>query len=472
MCPDQPGPDSLGLKTHGFAARGLKLLKMNRLWIAPWALFLAGHVRAQPLPAPKADRLFEESFRAELIRFLAERPANEAAQEAKRFIESAPELHFRCPTRRDSEALDQVSASAVYYGRTDTILVSGDTLRKGGLEPDYARWRFEPHEYRRAIRLIAPILIHELRHAQIRRELGFDAPVKENELLAYAAQARYIAQEPNLATIRNFDAGARALREYIPLLIERARWSVQEGELVFEQGSTVSAERLAVIDEQLRAVRQRLSELDEDMTRRGWTLTDTDLDEYRVWVSFSQGWDAFERSFAYLDKASIFSDAELGAFAFRMGRVLRLSRNLDSKQRPPEEQLNAAAAAIEVFNDPSKVRSARAYFRDRIERLRPLSGRGFAAPMTDVPVQDAELRAERRWSKPLVGSVFLIAFALGVGLGARRRQGSVRVDPEMAAYVREHAPRYGVDAVRQRLLGEGHPAELVEASVAAALKAN
>jgi len=445
---------------------------MNRLALAAvLAAFLSGHPRAQPLPAQKADRLFEESFRAELIRFLADHPDNEAAQEAKRFIESAPELHFRCPTRRDSEALDEVSAAAVYYGKTDTILVSGDTLRKGGLEPDYARWRFEPHEYRRVIRLIAPILIHELRHAQIRRELGFDAPVRENELLAYAAQARYIAREPALATSRNFDAGVRALREYIPLLIERARWSVQEGELVFEQGSA-SSEKLAAIDERLRAVRQRLSELDEDLTRRGWTLTDTDLDEYRVWAAFSQGWDAFESSFAYLDKASIFSDAELGAFAFRMGRVLRLSRNLDVKQRPPEEQLSAAASAIEVFNDPSKVRTARAYFRDRIGRLRPLSGHGFVAPSAEAPAEHSQARSASRVSQPLLGSIFLIAFVLGVGLGARRRRGRVEVDQEMTAYVREHAPRYGVDAVRRRLLGEGHAPALVEASVAAALKTN
>lgn len=427
------------------------------------------------MPSEAADRLFDQSFRAALLQFLAERPNNTAAQEAKRFVESTPELRFRCPTDEDSAALQVVSAAAVYYGRTRTILISGNTLRKGGIEPDYARWSIQPSEYRRAIRLIAPILIHELRHAQIHRELGIDAPVKENELLAYAAQARYIAQEPDLATQENFGAGMKALKEYIPLLNEKASLSAQETELSYARDAQTDPVKQAQIADQLRELRERIAALEEQLTRRGWVLSETDLDEYRIWAAFASGWETFDRSFDYLGKASVFSDAELTDFVFRMKRAVR-SGGSASRDSAPREDLLAAAAAVETFSDPAKVRAARAYFQDRIERLRPLAGRGFEQ-VSAVSSDSSSAPAQSQSPKPAAPHwLILVCTALGFVAGlwgthrASRRAGLAKADPEMTDYLRRHAERFGIEALRDRLLSEGHPRELVEASVEAALR--
>ncbi|MBI5595619.1 MAG: hypothetical protein HY928_05955 [Elusimicrobia bacterium] len=314
--------------------------------------FLAGPARSQT-----KEEAFDAGFRAALAGYLAESSENPEAAAASAFLASESGLRF------ESSRLSGVRtglAEALYVPTKRAVVISAESLAASGIEPTH--WNIPQETLVPAISRMAPLLIHELFHARVHHELGFSAPVFENELCAYAAEARYVAAEPRLATRENFSAGSAFLAEQVPLVLERmallrrlpdlykgSKAALEAGDA--EKSLRLSGEFMAVERRKVE-VEARMGEKQKELAAR-FRLPLQSVEGLMLWVAYSKDWETLRQAVSHVRLPS----------------------------------LETAS-----WGDEAQARAARDYFAPLAARLAAESGGGFREPMRPAEAAAAPVK--------------------------------------------------------------------------------
>ena len=337
-------------------------------------LLLAG-----PVPAQDKQDAFDAGFRAAVTGYFSRRPANPEAAAAAAFVASAGGLRF------ESSELSGVKtglAEAQYVPSRRAVVVSAESLKSSGIEPSH--WNIPPSVLESAVSRMAPLLIHELRHARAHHDLGFSPPVLENELCAYAAEARFVAAEPELATGENWRAGAAFLDEQVPLVLERMELISRLKRLyagskeALDSGNPEESVRLSkeflAGDARRVEVESLMREKQGDLAAR-YRLPLMRVESFMLWAAYSKGWDELKRAVSHVRLPSVeASDADVSLFLEEEGKAR------SAVGRP-------APLAGDFWGDPARRKAARDYFVPEAARLASESGGGFreAPPAAEPP---------------------------------------------------------------------------------------
>ncbi len=435
----------------------------------PWAvLSLAALLGAAPAP----DKKFNDDFKAAVLRRLAARPANPAAQEAWLFLRDADVVRFR---RDSAEDAVTAGAAAVYVPAEGAIVISGGVLTESGIDPRH--WNLDAAVLDSAVAHMDHLLVHELAHARVHHDLGFNPPVLENELAAYAAQARFVAAEPALATKAGYAAGLKALLDYNPLFLERmaAKKRLEEaGGDVLVANRRRDGRSAAQAQARWDAATREVAEVGERVKRKEAELAAATRVSYRtlnglmVWVAYTRGWRDFTETLSFVPLPSL--RLPQGRIREHVAQTRAVQEALrSSSYLTPDAVASASDAAernVEFWEDSARLGRAGEYFKAALARLEAGSGQGFNPP-AEAAAPAAPLEPDGSPPAALwlaLGGLGLAA--AGAALFLRRRPAKPAApDPALVAYIREHQGEYGLETLRGHLLAGGHKPEAVDAAI-------
>lgn len=426
----------------------------------------------------ESDKDFHETFRSAILGYFEGLPSNPAAQEAFRFLQGNSEVRFE----RDTPEKRAVGrAHAIYVLNRKTIIVSFQALMASGIDP--RRSRLDPGIASYAVGRIAETLVHELKHAQIHHELGWHPTVLENELLAYAAGAQYVANQPSLATPENYENGLRVLREYNPLFLKRMRLLREREDtgsaylLAEQKKATAAAAKLerkfVLLGQEIKDIERAIASKEDELAN-AFRLPHETYMGLMNWAAYCLGWREFLEAQSFLNNLSVNStDAEIKA---HLEKIRLRVKALQGSEELTRERIEAAEQDAAFWNSSERRAGIQRYYSDRIKEAERQSGQGFKpAP---VPAgRDSRVETKLGDDVSRRGVIMQLSAILALGMAAVaaiwmliRRRRAAALKAEIVAFIQKHQAEHGIDAVRESLLGEGYKKDIVEAAIQAVKK--